>query len=119
MNMLTRIVLAGGLLFASAAFPQQATEQYIPIGQSPGLSPDETVIGTITAVDEDRHRVTIRSDRGPVAVTMTEKTRYYLDSSHVGTRNYRGSYEDCEVGRRVEARTDAEGNVEWIKIESE
>lgn len=118
MKTLTRLIVTSGLLFAYAASAQQATEQYIPIGQSPGLS-DETVIGTITEVDADQHRVTVESDRGRVTVTLTKNTRYYLDSSHIGARNYSGDYEDCEVGRRVEVSADADGNARWIKIATE
>ncbi len=38
------------LLLAGTAHAQQATEIYIPIGKSPGLSGKTTVIGTIENV---------------------------------------------------------------------
>lgn len=43
------IVALGGAIEASG---QQATEMFIPIGQSPGLSSKESVIGTLESVDQ-------------------------------------------------------------------
>ena len=106
-----------GLMLASAVLAQQATEQYIPIGESPGLS-DDTVTGTISTVYDDDHRMTIRSDAGPVTVRITEKTRFYLDSSREQRRNYAGTFEDCEVGRRVEIDVDDDGIAAWVKIDT-
>lgn len=104
-----------GLMLAGATLAQQATEQYIPIGESPGLS-DGTVTGTISTVYDDDHRMTIRSDSGSVTVRITGKTRFYLDSSHRKRRNYAGTFEDCEVGRRVEIDVGDDGIAAWVKI---
>ena len=47
------------LCAASYAHGHRATEQYIPIGQSPGLSKKYTTIGLIASVDTRRRSVTI------------------------------------------------------------
>ena len=52
------IVVLGGTLEASG---QQATEMFIPIGQSPGLSNKGNVIGTLESVDPGKQMVTISS----------------------------------------------------------
>ena len=55
------IVALGGAIEASG---QQATEMFIPIGQSPGLSNKESVIGTLESVDQGKQMVTISSSSG-------------------------------------------------------
>lgn len=109
--------IVGLLIIADPVPGQQATEIYIPIGQSPGLSSEAAVIGTIASIDESSGRITIATDGRSVVVTIGDRTLYYLDSSHVERRNYPGNIEHCEIGRRVEARIDDNGYVEWIKIE--
>lgn len=105
-----------GILFAGGTLAQQATEVYIPIGKSPGVSASQSIIGTITATDYEAYQVTITANGVDTTVTMTERTIYYLDRNHVKQTNGIGSFDDCEIRRRVEARVTADGKVEWIKI---
>lgn len=100
------------------ATAQLATEVYIPIGKSPGISGEKSVIGTITGIDyeNEQNRMTVAVDGAPRAVTMTPATRYYLDRSGERRRSVTGSVEDCREGQRVEAYVDDDGNAIWIKI---
>ena len=118
MNSITYCIGAflGLLIIAGPVPAQQATEIYIPIGQSPGLSSEATVIGTIASLNESTGRITIAANGRSIVVTIGERTLYYLDSSHVKRRNYPGNIEHCEIGRRIEAHIDDSGYVEWIKI---
>lgn len=50
-------------------------------------------------------------------VTMTPATRYYLDKTRARKQNKTSSFEDCEVGQRIEAYVDDDGNAVWVKIE--
>ena len=104
------------LTVVMTAAAQQATEVYIPIGQSPGISVNKSVIGSISNVEYQRYRMTISADDKKTIVTMTPKTRYYVDKNNVKQRNETGSIDDCEVGRRAEAYIDKDGNAVWVKI---
>ena len=105
------------LLAVHGVHGQQATERYIPIGSSPGLSASETLIGTITGVNYAAQSIDVRSRDGTMTVTMNDKTRYFLDRSRRGRTNQTGSIADCKVGRRVELKFTLEGLVDWIKID--
>lgn len=105
-----------GLLLASAVYAQQATEQYIPIGRSPGI--EEPFIGKITKVDYGAREMTVDGPAGPRTVRMSDSTRYYLDRTMRKRPNTLGDFEDCKLRRRVEIRFAADGSVDWIKIES-
>jgi len=118
MNHMTKQFLATLLLIVgSAAVAQQATEVYIPIGESPGISGVDSIIGSISSVDTDRYRVTISSAGESRTITMKSTTRYYVDRTRSREKSDSGSFEDCSVGRRMEAYVDAEGNAIWVKIE--
>ncbi len=110
-------LLLGGL---SAASAQQATERYIPIGASPGVSGQDSYIGEIVAVDMSTRTLTVEDEDGVHTMTVTPETRIWLDRSQRRRTALEGSYEDCEVGRRVEVmhKPDEPMVAEWIKVES-
>jgi hypothetical protein len=117
------LILSGllALLCASSlAHGQKATEQYIPVGQSPGVSLKYSSIGEVTAVNPVARTVTIADPAGPRTVRITEKTRIWLDRTKRKETNVSGRFEDLQPGRRVEvkyadpARRDV---AEWVKIE--
>jgi hypothetical protein len=105
---------------------QKATELYIPIGQSPGLSGVHTIIGSVVQVDEmdtfivvladeTLHRVQIR----PQDCIGCGGTWIYIDRSHQKRRNDYGYFEDFEVGDYVEVKfrdNIAQRTAEWVKI---
>lgn len=109
--------LAVLMIATSVAHAQQATERYIPIGQSPGVSSEESFIGTITDIDYTIHKMEVRGTKGRTSVTPGESTRYYLDRSKRKMSNQTATFRDCEVGVKVEIKFKADGSVDWIKIE--
>jgi hypothetical protein len=101
---------------------QQATEMFIPIGQSPELSKTATVIGTIESVAADKRTIVVKSEGGSATVTLTEKTKIFLDRSRRKEPNRYGAFEDLEKGARVEVLYEgrtraAAGPAEWVKVE--
>lgn len=112
------LVLAAILMAASPALAQQTTERYIPIGASPGISGEESVIGTISAVDYESKTMRIDGPDGTVSVTMDDGTWYFIDRSASKRSNRSGELESCETGMRVEAYVGDDGKVVWVKIAS-
>lgn len=110
------IVLTAGLLCMNPASAQQATEVYIPIGESPGVSATKSVNGKITSVDYMTRSLKMSTSAGSRTVRMDDDSLYYLDRSKRREKNTMGSLEDCKVGRAVEVKLNADGQVEWIKI---
>jgi hypothetical protein len=101
---------------------QQATEMFIPIGQSPNLSNKVTGIGSIESVNAVERIIVVKTDSGSATATITEKTRIYVDRSKQKESNRYGTFEDLKAGSRVEVlyegRTRAtSGPAEWVKVE--
>jgi len=104
----------------SYAHGQKATERYIPIGQSPGLSGKYTSIGLITEVNARAHTITIADPAGARTVKITDKTHIWLDRSKLKRSNVSGPFTDLQKGRRVEVKyADPERRqiAEWVKVE--
>jgi hypothetical protein len=75
--MIKRFVAFGlllGLVMISVAYGQKATEIYIPIGKSPGLSGKYSVIGEIASFNEDSKTLTIRHDGQAACVRSNTST---------------------------------------------
>jgi hypothetical protein len=115
-SLLSGLGVAFALLCASShAHGQKATEQYIPIGQSPGVSQKYSSIGEVAA-----QTVTIADPAGPRTVRITEKTRIWLDRTKLKQTNVPGRFADLQPGRRVEVKyADPERRdvAEWVKVE--
>ena len=114
-------VFAALMLGASApADAQQATERYIPIGASPGVSGEYSYTGEIVAVDMSSRTITVEDEEGRRIMRVNEDTRIWLDRSQRRRPALVGDYADCEVGRRVEImhRPDDPMVAAWIKIET-
>ncbi len=117
-----RIITLTGLLLvgAFAAHGQLMTEIYIPIGESPGLSATQTLIGEIVGRDGQARTVTIRSGAGERTVQLTERTHVYVDRSPIKQQNRYGTFEDCRTGRKAEVHFADPGTrlrAEWIKVQ--
>lgn len=122
-------VLAATLFVATTANAHIATERYIPIGMSPGISGKHSYIGEIEdapemmaeAASTDLHTMHIdRADGGDAVVYMNKYTRIYVDRTKAGKTNLRGDYSDCRSGRRVEVKfrdNDPSQPAEWVKVE--
>lgn len=108
------------LLGTSLIYGQEAAEQFIPIGYSPGISDKYSFIGKIVDVDQETHTIVVDSNRGQRVIKVTPMTRIWLDRSKLKRTNTVGSYSDCEVGRKVEVMHDHddESVADWIKIET-
>ena len=110
-------VVAFGL---SDAHAQKATERFIPIGQSPGLSGQYSVVGTVSAVDLQNRVLSVTGASRSYSVTLTERTLIWLDRSKIRLTNLTGTPEDCREGVRVEIRyenDDPNRPAVWIKVE--
>lgn len=112
------LTVAAALTCANA-MAQQATEVYIPIGDSPGVSKDRSWIGEINTVDYGEMRVEVNTSRGMRQIKVDGKTRFYLDRTRYRKKSETGTMQDCRVGRRIEAYVGGDGKAYWIKIESE
>jgi hypothetical protein len=111
------VVLLGGALEASG---QQATEMFIPIGQSPGLSGKGSLIGTLESVDPGKRMVTISSPSGAQRVGITDRTLIWLDRSQQKQANHDGAIDDLQKGRKVEVKLrkgEPKAVAEWIKLQ--
>jgi hypothetical protein len=114
------LATAASLALVSAAAAHPATEQYIPIGQSPGPG---VVLGTATPVVEPASGgppiVAVERAGAEVgAYVVTEHTRIYVDRSQQGLPNLVGTIEDVQPGRVIEVRiADPQTRAaEWIKV---
>lgn len=111
------VVALGGTLEASG---QQATEMFIPIGQSPGLSNKGSVIGTLDSVDPGKRMVTISSSSGAQTVGITDRTMIWLDRSEQKQPNQNGAINDLQKGRKIEIKVrkgEPKAVAEWIKVQ--
>lgn len=111
------VVALGGTFEASG---QQATEMFIPIGQSPGLSNKGNVIGTLESVDSGKQMVTISSSSGAQTVGITDRTMIWLDRSEQKQPNQNGAINDLQKGRKIEIKVrkgEPKAVAEWIKVQ--
>ncbi|HEX9671940.1 MAG TPA: hypothetical protein VGA12_00730 [Burkholderiales bacterium] len=105
---------------ALAAYGQEATEIYIPIGQSPGLSGKSSLIGNLESVDAGKRTVTVSGPSGAQTVAFTERTLIWLDRSLQKQPNRSGAMADLQQGRKVEIKLrkgEPKPVAEWIKVQ--
>jgi len=113
---LSAVLLAG----ASAADAQRATERFIPLGQSPGVSGRLSTIATIVAVDAEQRRIQLAGPAGPISVTLRDTTSIWIDRHELGLVAAAGAFEDCQQGRVAEVKyadPDTRQVAEWIKLQ--
>jgi hypothetical protein len=119
------LLIGAAFLIASvgvlpAAYGQKATEQYIPLGQSPGVSGKLSSIGEISGTDARERTLTLVEPTGPRTVKITEKTRIFLDRSKLQQASLTGTFDDLRKGRRAEIKyEDAALKLvaDWVKVE--
>jgi hypothetical protein len=118
MATLTKIAwLVAAVLFTLTAWSHPATERYIPIGESPGVSGVHSHIGTIrSVVGVTEAGLTMRVGEDERIVEVDRDTKIYLQTADPRKSNAMGAYEDCEAGRQVEAYPGDDGTAIWIKI---
>ena len=117
----TGVWLWSGML---SAHGQKATEVFIPIGQSPGLSNTISVIGTIETIDPRGHTIAITGSSGSWSAMITNRTKIWLDKSKLRLPNQKGTFADLQKGLLVEVKyEDPEGRgkakaaADWIKVQ--
>lgn len=115
----TIVALCFWAIVYDAAHAQQATERYIPIGESPGVSASRSIIGTIAEVDPAAYEMTVRGRDELKTVKMTGATRYYLDRTKYKRSNQTTNLGYCKVGQRVEVKLNERGIADWVKIETD
>jgi hypothetical protein len=113
------IVSAIWLCGQTSIYGQQTTEQFIPLGKSPGLSGKVTLIGTVEKVDEQDKTVTVKTDSGSKTFKVTDQTRIWLDRAKLQKSNVKGGFDELKKDRKVEVKSfkGRETEAEWIKIE--
>ena len=113
-------VLAAAL--SGVASAQQATEQYIPIGQSPGALTMQGQVQSAAAPGaaggEGSISMTSEAAPGGVSYGIGPHTRIYIDHSAQGRPNTMGALADLQPGRAIEVSIpNAETRVaSWIKV---
>lgn len=106
-------------LIALSAYAQKTTEQFIPVGKSPGVSGISSYIGELQEVDPEKRTITVVGPEGERTIKTTDDTKIWLDRSLLRKANQPGRMADLQAGRRVEVKyVDAEtrDTAEWIKI---
>ncbi len=103
------------LIAGALAFSHPATERYIPIGASPGVSNVKSYVGAILSVRTTASGFTMSVEGDEKLIEVTEETKIYLDSGP-GKANRIGTEEDCQVGRKVEVYLREDGTAYWVKI---
>jgi hypothetical protein len=116
-------VMRAVVLLVTLGHAQEATEVFIPIGQSPGVSRIKSVIGTIVSCDW-ASGIVVSTENEQQTATLTDETKVYLDRSAAKKSGTECSRSDCQKGRRVEVKYVYEGETrsaraEWIKIQAE
>ena len=113
------LLLMSVLTLSSQA--QRATEKFIPINQSPGLSGEVTVLGKVEQLQLQEQVITVIEAGGESRnITCTEKTRVWLDRSADRKPAQDGALRHCQVGRRVEIKfqdNDPAKPAEWVKVQ--
>ena len=108
-------IIAIGLAYATSTAAHPATERYIPIGQSPGISNVKSYIGPIQAVSSTADGFVMQVEGASQAVTVSDRTKIFLDTGR-GRTNLLGTEADCQAGRMVEVYLHDDGTAYWVKI---
>ncbi len=109
-------VVISALGVSAAGHP--ATERYIPMGYWTSIGVENTYVGDVTDVASDRATLSYQTEGRRTTIRIDDETRIYIDRSHLGQKNLRGTRADLRPGRRMEIklRTGASGVAEWIKV---
>ncbi len=112
----SKTIFAALALTASCfSYSHPATERYIPIGESPGVSNVKSYIGAIRSVRATASGLTMSVEGNDKLIEVTDETKIYLDTGP-GQTNRFGTEEDCQVGRMIEVYLEEDGTAYWIKI---
>jgi hypothetical protein len=106
------------LVVAPGALAQRATEMYIPVGKSPGVSGRTSVAGAIATIDSRQRTLVIADGATRHTATVTADTRIWIDRSGLALPNLQGTFADLKEGLQAEMTYAAgDGGVAgWIKV---
>jgi hypothetical protein len=113
------VLLLGGM---PPAHGQKATEMFIPIGQSPGLSDKASIIGTIETIDARAQTIEVAGPSESWSATITDRTKIWLDKSKLRLSNQKGKFTDLRKGLLTEVKYETaegkgKGPADWIKVQ--
>ena len=118
------IVGVAVLLWGSTPYAhgQRATEIFIPLGQSPGLSGKVTVMGKIEAIQTKDRTIAIAGPSGSLTAKVTDRTKIWLDRSKLRLTNQTGTFADLKKDFVVEvmyegAERSGKAPADWIKVQ--
>ncbi|MGH7406977.1 MAG: hypothetical protein ACREKF_03085 [Candidatus Methylomirabilales bacterium] len=124
LKILMMVIGIAVLLWGSApsAHGQRATEMYVPVGQSPGVSGKYTVVGKIETINAQKRTVTIAGSSRTYTATITGRTQIWLDKSKLKLTNQKGTFSDLQKDRIVEIKYEGsapvgKGAAEWVKVQ--
>lgn len=126
LRLMTIVVGLAGVLWSTTPFAhgQTATEVFIPIGQSPGVSHRLTIVGAIARIDPQGKAIAGAGPAGPWSASITPRTKIWLDRSKLRLTNQKGTFADLRTGLLVEVkyedpegRTRGKGPADWVKVE--
>ncbi len=118
-----RVVAIGALLLGGTltAYGQKATEMFIPIGQSPGVSNKTSIVGTIETIDARAQTIIVAGSSGSWSATITDRTKIWLDKSKLRLSNQKGTFTDLRKGLLVEVKYEetgvSRGPADWVKVQ--
>ena len=117
-------IMAGLILGCciSETYAQKATEIFIPVGRSPGVSGIYSIIGKINDIKTDDNSVNMSNSSGSYTVKIAEKTQIWLDRSKLKLTNKAGSFADLKNKLTIEVRfkdKEHKEEVQWVKVQLE
>ena len=120
---LRALALTALLTCSAAAWGQKATEIYIPVGQSPGLSGKHTLMGRIQSLNPADRSMTVTDAAGAATtVRLNPQAQLWLDRSKLKQPNRKADYADYRQGMAVEVKYVKNernaGVVEWVKVQA-
>ncbi len=106
---------------ATPCLSQKATEMFIPMGQSAGLSGRHTLLARVQTVNEAQRSLTLLQDGTSHTVKLGAQTPVWLDRSKLQQSNSVGALADAKPGMTVEVKflknNRAAGDAEWVKLQ--
>jgi hypothetical protein len=117
-----RLIAALFVAGASAAMAQKATEMFVPIGQSSGLSGKHTLLGRVQAVNTAEHSITLIQDSTSHTVKLGASVPVWIDRSKQQQSNSPGTLADAKPGMLAEVKfvknSRSGGEAEWVKLQN-
>jgi hypothetical protein len=106
---------------AAAGLAQKATEMFIPIGQSAGLSGKHTLLARVQSVNPAQRSLTVLHDGTSTTARLGAQTPVWLDRSGLKQANSVGTLGDVKPGMTVEVKFQknnrSSGDAEWVKVQ--